>query len=68
MQMTYYVRTSQHAHTYIYPSVYTIMQVTTYIMNYTVNPLRVVVAYMHQGNKYVTVRKQIIIAWPLFTL
>ena len=33
-----------------------------------INPLRTVVAYMHQGNKYFTVRKQIIITSPTFTL
>ena len=32
------------------------------------NPLRTVVAYMHQGNKYFTVRKQIIITSPAFTI
>ena len=32
------------------------------------NPLRTVVIYMHQGNKYLTVHKQIIITSPTFTL
>ena len=32
------------------------------------NPLRTVVAYMRQGNKYFTVCKQIIITSPAFTL
>ena len=32
------------------------------------NHLRTVVAYMRQGNKYLTVRKQIIITSPAFTL
>ena len=32
------------------------------------NPLRTVVAYTHQGNKYFTVRKQITITLPAFTL
>ena len=36
--------------------------------NTIVNPLRTVVAYMHQGNKYFTVHKQIIITSPAFTL
>ena len=33
-----------------------------------VNPLRTVVTYMRQGNIYFTVRKQIIITLPPFTL
>ena len=33
-----------------------------------INPLRIVVAYMHQGNKYFTVRKQIVITLLTFTL
>ena len=32
------------------------------------NPLRTVVTYMRQGIKYFTVRKQIIITLPAFTL
>ena len=32
------------------------------------NPVRTMVAYMRQGNKYFTVRKQIIITSPAFTL
>ena len=32
-----------------------------------INPLRTVVAYMRQGNKHFTVRKQIIITSPAFT-
>ena len=36
--------------------------------NTTVNPLRTMVAYMRQGNKYFTVRKQIVITLPAFTL
>ena len=34
----------------------------------TFNPLRTMVAYMRQGNKYFTVHKQIIITSPAFTL
>ena len=34
----------------------------------SVNPLRTVVAYMRHRNKYFTVRKQIIITLPAFTL
>ena len=33
-----------------------------------INPLRTVVAYMRQGNTYFTVRKQIILTSPAFTL
>ena len=33
-----------------------------------INLLRSMVAYMRQGNKYFTVRKQIIITLPAFTL
>ena len=36
--------------------------------NLLVNPLRAVNAYMHQGIKYFTVHKQIIITSPPFTL
>ena len=33
-----------------------------------INPLRTVVAYMYQGNKYFTVRKQIVVTSPALTL
>ena len=33
-----------------------------------INPLRTMLAYMHQGNKYFNVRKQVIITSPAFTL
>ena len=37
-------------------------------MNGFYNPLRTVAAYMHHGNKNITVCKQVTITSPLFTL
>ena len=41
---------------------------TLHLLDNNFNPLRTVITYMHQANKYFTVHKQIIIISPPFTL
>ena len=44
------------------------MHLAGQVLDENINPLRTVDAYMRQGNIYFTVRKQIIVTSPAFTL